>query len=367
MQRARVLAIGVSCLAVFVGACGTLLGITPDDPAPDAASGMSDATADGGPDAIVASDGGGGGDADAAPGLPPDCTSAGATGTCTLATGIANLGTIAVGNNYVYFAHHVPGGAIEKVPTAGGPVSSFASGGQMPAALFASPAAIYWVTSDDQIARKQWDAAMPQTSNTGSSAAGGIVAVGPNTWFTIPGTGANGTVQYSMTTFGPGSSIVTSAGMPTAIAADDTYVYYASKSATGSIARVAGGGGTATTSPTPHKNIGAIALSTAGGGFVAFTSEDGVFRAPTTSDTAFMSQWAKVSFDTTGVGLVADDNTGNIFVLTANGTLETIANLPPPAASAKQVPGCSMGTAIAQDVSNVYVACGDTILRVPKI
>jgi hypothetical protein len=360
------------CLAVVAGGCGTLLGITPDDPAPDADSGMpsTDASSDGGPDAIVATDGGDGGAADAAdagPMLPPDCTTAAATDTCTLATGIANLGTLAVGNGYVYFAHHEDGGAIQQVPTGGGVPGLFASGGKMPAALFASPAAIYWVTSDALIARKQWDAATPQTSVTGSTAAGGIVAVGPDTYFTIPGTGGNGTVQYSMATLSPGNAIVTAAGMPTPIAADAAYVYYASRTATGSIARVAAGGGTVTKSPTPYDNINAIALSTAGGGFVAFTSEDGVFRAPTTSDSSFTGQAVKVSPTKSGVGLVADDNTGNIFVLTASGTLETIANLPPPAASGKQVPGCSAGTAIAQDVSNVYVACGDTIIRVSKI
>jgi len=369
MDRARVIVAGVTCL---LAGCGTLLDIQPDGPPPGADGGMTsnDASPAASPDAVAAAEGGDAGALDAADAGPtplPDCTSAAVHETCTLATGIANLGTIAVGNGYVYFAHYAANGPIDKVPTTGGAVTAFASGGNMPAGLFASPSAVYWVTSDDVVARQQWDASTPQaTANGGSSPAAQVVAVGTDTYWTIPGSGVNGVVQASGPGLSSGASIVTMAAFPTALAADAVYVYYASKSAAGHIARVPVGAGSTTSSASPYKNIGAIALSTAGGGIVAFASEDGVYRTSTTSDTAFMSSWVKVSSETTGVGLVADDG-GTLWVLSASGTLVTIANAAPPAFSDKQVPGCSVGRALAQDATNVYLACNDTIIRVSKL
>ncbi len=95
-------------------------------------------------------------------------------------------------------------------------------------------------------------------------------------------------------------------------------------------------------------------------------SADGVYRGSTMSDETFVGPWEQISSDATAVGVVADDVTGTVYVLAADGTLESIPNVPKPGSSVLKTASCPAGTALAQDASHVYLACKDTIVRVPK-
>jgi uncharacterized membrane protein YidH (DUF202 family) len=266
----------------------------------------------------------------------------------------------------VYFAHHEAAGPILQVPTSGGPVTPFATPSVLPAGLSASATALYWATGDNQIVRQAFGAATPTTSVNGATLpAAQIVGSGAETFWTIPGTGTNGEVRAS-TVFNGGAALVINEVFPTAIAADTNYVYYASKSAAGHVARMAHNGTMMSTASLVFSDVNAIALSSAGLGIVAITSTSGVYRASTESDATFMSPWIRTSLTATAVGIVADAMNGTLYALAADGTLETMPNVTPGTSTKMAVTTCDAGTALAQDASHVYLACKDTIVRVPK-
>jgi Tfp pilus assembly protein PilW len=351
--------IAVGAVVVVLAGCGTLLGIEPDPTPPpndDGGTPMIDAAP-----TEAAADA-----ADAADAAPTSATCADTAPFCVLATGLASLGSIAVGAGNVYFARHDAAGPILRVPTNGGAVTTFASPSVLPAGLSATATALYWATGDNQIVRQAFDAATPTTSiNGASSPAAQIVGSGSETFWTIPGTGTNGQVRAS-NTFNAGAGLVINEVFPTAIAADASFVYYASKSASGHVVRMAHNGTMTSTSSIVFSDVDAIAVSGAGTGIVAITSTAGVYRASTQSDATFMSPWIQASPTATAVGLVADAMTGTLYALAADGTLETMPNVMPATSTKMNIAVCGAGTAIAQDDSHVYLACKDTIVRVPK-
>lgn len=358
MQRRAVIGAGA---CVLVAGCGTLLDIQADSPpavdsgVPGGDGGGSDGGSDGGADAADA--------ADATP-LPTACNAPVPTDPCVLAKDLVDLGSIAVGGGSVFLARHETSGAILRVPVAGGAVTQF-SGSNSPAGLFTTSTDLYWVTEgDDLIAHQGFDATTSQASTNGaSSTAAQIAVVGANAFWTIPAAGANaGQVRLGPAgTLSPGGPLATSQTMPTALAADAAYVYFAPKTIAGHVVRTTSGAIDMTTSTDSFNGVNAIALSGSAQS-IAITSLDGVFRASTATDTSFQGPWTKVSTTTTGVGLVADGG-GRLFVLTADGTLEIISSATPPVITKPPTAGCTGGRAVALDASYVYLACADSIVR----
>lgn len=364
MGRASISALG-GFLAL--AGCGTLLDIQPDPAVANDDGGMpvSDGSST---EAVAPVDGAGADAADAADGgssLAP-CSKSPQAPPCVLAEGLVNLGSIAVGNGHVYFTRHEnPGAVLQVLSTGGEPVTPFAPSLSLPAGLSATPTALYWVTEGDkQVVRQDFGTSMPVGSANGaSSPAAQIVGVGSETFWTVPGVGVNAGEVRASATFNAGAPLATNVDQPTAIAADPTYVYYATKTTSGQVVRLLHDGSAMATGSVAFRGINAIALST---GIVAITSLDGVYRASTQTDMDFMSPWIQVSTNATGVGIVADAVTGTLYVLAADGTLEIIPNVASPPVTKMNVAGCAAGTAIAQGGAHVYLACKDTIVRVPK-
>ena len=364
MRKASIL--GVVCV-LLVG-CGTLLDIKPDSP--------PTAVDDGGMEAGSSRDGDVLG-ADAGDGASPDgtvdpgpgsCIQSAATDPCVVASGLVDLGSIAVANGSVFFTLHATSGAVLQVSKNGGAVSSFA-GSNLPAGLYATSTALYWVTEgDDQIVRHTFGSGTRQASTNGAATpAAHIVGLGTDTFWTIPGVGADaGQVRAASAAFNAGAGIVVNETMPTALAIDSTYVYFATKTTAGHVTRFLFNGTAMAIDDIAFRDISGIALSGAGTGIVAITSLDGVHRASTQTDATFKSPWSQVSMNATGVGLVADATSGTLYVLAADGALEVIPNVPSPPITTLKIASCPSGTALAQDDTFVFLACKDTIVRVHK-
>jgi len=349
---------------VVLAGCGTVLAIQPDSSlASDGGLPGSDGSSG---DGAAFDETGAPRDGSLAP-IDPPCAHSAATASCELASGLSNLGGIAVGNGNVYFTRHENPGGIYQVPTVGGDVAPFAIGSMFPAGLSATTDSVFWVTEGDfQIVHQGFDAGMPSASTYGLALpAAQIVGVGLETFWTVPGSAAitNGQVRATAL-FNAGSPIALNEPLPTALAADADYVYFANKGGGGKVVRMSHSGSMRTEANLGFSDVTAIALSKVG--IVAITSADGVFRASTMSDVTFASPWEKISSNTLGVGAVADDLTGTVYVLAANGALESIPNVPTPQLTTTSLASCPVGTAIAHDASHVYLACKDTIVRVPK-
>jgi hypothetical protein len=230
--------------------------------------------------------------------------------------------------------------------------------------LSATATTLYWVTEgDNQIVRQDFGTTIAVGSvNGASSPAAQIVGVGSETFWTVPGVGANVGAVRASTAFNAGAALAINVDQPTAIAADATYVYYATKTTAGHVTRLMHNGTAMVTETLAFRGINALALT---GGIVAITSLDGVYRASTQTDQTFTSPWIQVSANATGVGLVADV-TGTLYVLAADGTLEVIPNVASPPITSTKIASCVAGTAIAQGGAHVYLACKDTIVRVSK-
>ena len=350
MGRAWITAVG-GLLAV--AGCGRMLDIQPDQsPATGDGGSAGDAPAD---VFVVPGDGGLPGTA-----CPP-------AGPCVLAAGLQDLGSIAVAGNSVYFTRHQTAGAILQVPTSGGPVTTFESPSDKPAGLYATPAALYWISEDvNSIARRTFGMMTEASTNGTLAPTAQIVGIGPETFWTIPGVGANnGTVRRStMAVLDPGMDIAPSTTLPTALAVDSRYVYYASKTTSGHIFRVGHDGSGVTSSPMMFDDLGVIALSNVG--IAAVTASTGVYRVSTVADAFFQNMWTLVSPNANAVAMVADDLTGTLYVLAAGGGLDVIADVSPATPTQMVIGGCSAGRGLAQDAMHVYLACQDSIVRLPK-
>lgn len=301
----------------------------------------------------------------AAPLLP--CSPAAPTASCVLADKLVKLGSIAAANGNVYFTRHESAGPILQVPRLGGAVATFHPGSNLPAGLSTTPTALYWVTQGDfQIVRQSFDASTPLKASTYGLTlpAAQIVDVDSDTFWTVPGTGTDGQL-LTTSNFGGGTAIASDRSFPTALAADMDHVYFAMRTPVGQVVRMAHNGTAVTTADGSFVNVNSLALSSAG--IVALVSAGGVFRTSTATDATFMSGWAKVSANATGVALVADD-AGTLYVLAQDGALEVIPNGALQPAETRR-PGCAAGTALALDDTYVYLACKDTtdtIVRVLK-
>lgn len=327
-------------------ACGKPLTIAPGDAATPMGDGGPTADAD-----AIAGDGG-------IPGTP--CP---ASGPCLLVERAAQAVSIAVLNEYVYYTQYENSGAMWRVPVGGGGAAVVVPGLKLPSSVFAAADALYWVNEgDNSVARRP--AAPPNnvaTISSGSMLAGGqITALGTDAYWTEPAIGRTGVgqVHYSPG-FAADQTFEMGLTLPTAIAVDTQYVYYAFTSAPKQqIARLDGTNRLPVVAADTFDDIRALAVSPTG--VVVVAASDRVARAAT-----FAGPFTNVyTMSSPAVAAVIDDDRNAVYSLTGDGS--TWRSIAAATSQETKVPGCTEGRGLAQDAMYLYLACGTSIWRIPK-
>lgn len=342
MRAARLL-----LAAGSIAACGKAITIEPDD------AGASVGDGGAGADVTTLGDGGIPGQPCADPGL------------CLLVANAAQAASVAVQGEYVYYTQYENVGAVWRVPKGGGRAEVAEAGQKHPSSLFATDDALYWVNEGDgTVARRL--AAPPSTGSTissGSSLGGGqIAAIGSSVFWTEPGkvgTTDAGQVHYS-SAWPADRTLFAGLNQPTAIAVDATHVYFSAKSSDSVKEQIFRSTPAAVAPEQAAELFAAVrAVAVSSTGVVAVAAADRGAQAP-----AFDGGFVTAFSGAAGVGVVIDEPRTRTYFLTADGSIRRFDGAQGGAET--RVVGCTTGRAIAQDATDLYLACETSIWRVPK-
>jgi hypothetical protein len=328
-------ALGGLFVALALVACSTELNITPSDggaPLPDGA------VTDGGSD-----------DVNSGP-IP------------TVLAGGQDLSAVAVDGESVYFTQEAAAGAILRVPKTGGAVTTLQKGDLVstPTAIATAAGALYWVargaSGPEQPGVRRRDAAGAVTHLSATALPEGLSVGASRVFWLLPADETFATSDLLLSSLTP---FLSGVSQPQFVAANTTHVYGASGEPSGQVFRSAHGG----VNVVKHISFfGPITALAASESTVAVADTAGVSVIPTA---AFgTGGGVKVSSVSGVTAIVIDDSRGAVFFL--NGAGDLYRRVEGAIPDLLLGPGCKQGRGLAQDADALYLACTDSIVRIPK-